>query len=260
MDTMERNTTRYVNMSRGTHDEHHDYADEYGSKDAEDNMSTNIDDIDGTSPTSNSDVEYQNTMVRIRMRRLATLTIDRALNSRTWTQYYVTYKMYMERYADVMDRVTKYVQKRSDAIYRGGILHVYRKNAVEYHGHGVTLCHKRVTVYMYTCDVTKPRSVRVTTTYHDDERVTYEKCREWERTHTCAHGRMYAYTTPPAEYATGRRNSGVYWSTERPNDDVLNERDGTNVHGIFGVCTTQRAIRYTRHDCMLETNTTWATL
>ena len=73
--------------------------------------------------------------------------VDGALNSRTWTQYYDTYKMYMERYADVMDRVTKYVQKRSDAIYRGGILHLYRKNAVEYHGHGVTLCRMRATVY-----------------------------------------------------------------------------------------------------------------
>ena len=93
-----------------------------------------------------------------------------------------------------------------------------------------------------------------------DERVTYDTCREWERTHTCAHGRMYAYTTPPATYATDRRNSGVYWSTERPNDDVLNERDGTNVHGIFGVCTTQRAKRYTRHNCMLLTNTSWAIL
>ena len=109
-----------------------------------------------------------------------------------------------------------------------------------------------------TCDVTKPRSVRVTTTYHDDEHVTYDTCREWERTHTCAHGRIYAYTTPPAAYATDRRNSSVYWSTERY--DVLNERDGTNVHGIFGVCATQRAIRYTRHDCMLVTNTTWAIL
>ena len=109
-----------------------------------------------------------------------------------------------------------------------------------------------------TCDVTKPRSVRVTTTYHDDEHVTYDTCREWERTHRCAHGRIYAYTTPPAPYATYRRNSGVYWSTERY--DVLNEHDGTNVHGIFGVCTTQRAIPYTRYDCMLVTNTTWAIL
>ena len=61
MDTNERNTTRYVNRSRGTHDEHHKYVDEYGINEADDNVSTNTDDIDDTSATSNSDVEYQNT-------------------------------------------------------------------------------------------------------------------------------------------------------------------------------------------------------
>ena len=61
MDTNERNTTRYVNRSRGTHDEHHNYVDEYGINEADDNVFTNTDDIDDTSATSNSDVEYQNT-------------------------------------------------------------------------------------------------------------------------------------------------------------------------------------------------------
>ena len=54
MDTMERNTTRYVNRSRGTHDEHQGYADEYGINDADDNVSANTDDIDDTSASSNS--------------------------------------------------------------------------------------------------------------------------------------------------------------------------------------------------------------